>query len=136
MNKNKALKILNVEDINDKDKIKSEYKKLALKWHPDRNSDNKEVAENKFKEISEAYQYLMDDKNRMMDGGISADELFNNFFGRNVGEMDIFNEMFEKMSMINNMNNVELDINKNGINGFQEIRRNNNGVYTRVVFFS
>lgn len=33
------------------DQIKSSYKKLALKWHPDRNADNKTQAEAKFKEV-------------------------------------------------------------------------------------
>ena len=36
------------------DEIKKSYKKLALKWHPDKNPDNKEFAEKKFKNISEA----------------------------------------------------------------------------------
>jgi len=31
------------------------YKKTALKWHPDRNINQKELAEKKFKELSEAY---------------------------------------------------------------------------------
>lgn len=35
-----------------KDEIKKAYKKLALKWHPDRNQDNKQEAEEKFKEVS------------------------------------------------------------------------------------
>jgi preprotein translocase subunit Sec63 len=33
------------------EQIKSAYKKLALKWHPDRNPDNKEAADAKFKEV-------------------------------------------------------------------------------------
>lgn len=33
------------------DQIKSAYKKLALKWHPDRNAENKAAAEAKFKEV-------------------------------------------------------------------------------------
>lgn len=33
------------------DDIKKSYKKLALKWHPDRNLENKEAAEAKFKEV-------------------------------------------------------------------------------------
>ena len=33
------------------DQIKTAYKKLALKWHPDRNTDNKTQAEAKFKEV-------------------------------------------------------------------------------------
>jgi DnaJ-class molecular chaperone len=38
--------------------IKKAYHKLALKWHPDKNLDDKEKAEIKFKEISEAYDVL------------------------------------------------------------------------------
>lgn len=33
------------------DQIKAAYKKLAMKWHPDRNADNKTQAETKFKEV-------------------------------------------------------------------------------------
>lgn len=38
----------------------SSYRKLALRWHPDKNPDNKEEAEKKFKELSEAYEVLSD----------------------------------------------------------------------------
>jgi DnaJ-class molecular chaperone len=40
--------------------IKSAYRKLALQWHPDKHKDNKKAAEDKFKEINEAYQVLSD----------------------------------------------------------------------------
>ncbi|KAM9009634.1 dnaJ homolog subfamily B member 2 isoform 5-T5 [Ara ararauna] len=42
------------------DDIKKAYRKAALKWHPDKNPDNKEYAEQRFKEIAEAYEVLSD----------------------------------------------------------------------------
>ncbi|MFH0737974.1 MAG: molecular chaperone DnaJ [Candidatus Micrarchaeota archaeon] len=45
-----------------KDEIKGAYRKLALKYHPDRNKDTE--AEERFKEISEAYAVLSDDRKR------------------------------------------------------------------------
>ena len=56
-------KILNVGGNASKKEIKKSYRKLARKYHPDANPDNKK-AEDKFKEISEAYNVLSDDKKR------------------------------------------------------------------------
>ena len=50
-------KILGVERSASQDEIKKAYRKLAVKYHPDKNPDDK-VAEEKFKEISEAYQVI------------------------------------------------------------------------------
>jgi DnaJ-class molecular chaperone len=46
------------------DDIKKSYKKLAIKWHPDKNPDNRELAEEKFKEITEAYGILSDEEKK------------------------------------------------------------------------
>ena len=53
----------NLLEVNEKSSdadIKKAYRKLALKWHPDKNQDKKEEAEKKFKQISEAYSILSD----------------------------------------------------------------------------
>ncbi len=46
------------------DEIKSAYRKLARKYHPDLNKDDPETAANKFKEVNEAYQILGDETKR------------------------------------------------------------------------
>src|ERR1700693_5103267 len=46
------------------DEIKSAYRKAALKWHPDRNPENKHEAEEKFRESTEAYSVLSDAQKR------------------------------------------------------------------------
>ncbi len=78
--------------------IKSTYRKLAIQYHPDRNPDNPD-AENKFKEIAEAYAVLSDSSKRekydtyghsgLSQGDISYD--FNDIFG---GFTDIFDTLF------------------------------------------
>lgn len=47
-----------------KSDIDTAYRRLAVRWHPDKNRDDKEVAEKKFRDISKAYQILSDDNAR------------------------------------------------------------------------
>jgi len=50
------------------EELKKGYKKEALKWHPDRNRDNKEEAERRFKDVAEAFEVLSDaDKRAVYD---------------------------------------------------------------------
>ncbi|MCF6159374.1 MAG: molecular chaperone DnaJ [wastewater metagenome] len=56
--------ILGIKRNATKDEIKAAYRNLAKKFHPDLNKENPKLAEEKFKEISEAYEVLVDDKKR------------------------------------------------------------------------
>ncbi|XP_035315156.1 dnaJ homolog subfamily B member 2 isoform X1 [Cricetulus griseus] len=102
------------------DDIKKAYRKKALQWHPDKNPDNKELAEKKFKEVAEAYEVLSDKHKREIydrygregltgagsvpsqteTGGVgpgftftfrSPEEVFREFFGSG----DPFSELFD-----------------------------------------
>ena len=81
------------------DVIRRAYKKLAVKWHPDKHTDDKKEAEEKFKEISEAYSVLSDPKKKREydNGGIDFGDfggfddfdpfaMFESFFGRHRGK--------------------------------------------------
>ena len=81
------------------DVIRKAYKKLAIKWHPDKHVDDKKEAEEKFKEISEAYSVLSDPKKKReydtggMDFGGFGDfddfdpfAMFESFFGHHRGK--------------------------------------------------
>lgn len=98
--------VLTVEREASSDEIKSAYRKAALKWHPDRNPENKEVAEEKFRESTEAYSVLSDQNKRAAydrfghagvsgmgaEGGFDASifEGFQDIFGGMFGFEDLF----------------------------------------------
>ncbi|NLD08422.1 MAG: molecular chaperone DnaJ [Xanthomonadaceae bacterium] len=58
--------VLGIEKGASKDEIRKAYRRLAMKYHPDRNADKKEEAEEKFKEVQKAYEVLFDDEKRQM----------------------------------------------------------------------
>ena len=64
MAKRDYYEILGIEKSADERSIKKAYRKLARKHHPDASSESPEIAEKKFKEISEAYEVLADSEKR------------------------------------------------------------------------
>lgn len=81
--------ILNIPKNATNDEIKKNYRKLAIKWHPDKNPNNKKEAENKFTQIAQAYEILSDpikkknyDNGEKLDFGdfINPNDIFKNFF--------------------------------------------------------
>lgn len=103
MSKRDYYEVLGVQKSASKDEIKGAYRKLALQYHPDRNKGHD--AEEKFKEISEAYAVLSDDdKRKRYDryGHVGPEEVFRgseaNFeeiFGSGFGGFrDIFDQFF------------------------------------------
>jgi molecular chaperone DnaJ len=95
-NKRDYYEVLGLKRDATQDEIKSAFRQLAKKWHPDRNPQNKAEAEEKFKEIAEAYAVLSDEQKRQqydqfghagVSGigpdfrGVSVEDILSQFFG-------------------------------------------------------
>ncbi|MEN8249505.1 MAG: molecular chaperone DnaJ [Bacteroidota bacterium] len=94
MAKRDYYEVLGVSKSASTDEIKKAYRKMAIKYHPDKNPDNKEAEEN-FKEAAEAYEVLSDQQKRQRydqfghqgvggaggfgGGGMSMEDIFSNF---------------------------------------------------------
>ena len=104
MAKEDFYQVLGVDRNASDSEIKKNYRRLAMKFHPDRNKDNPESAEEKFKQIKQAYEILSDQKKRSAydqfghagvdptmgggPGGFGAGESFSDIFG------DVFGDIF------------------------------------------
>jgi molecular chaperone DnaJ len=77
------------------DQIKSAYRKAALKWHPDRNPENKKEAEEKFRQCSEAYSVLSDPQKRSVYDRYGHAGLKNTGFGGAGGFNETIFEEFQ-----------------------------------------
>ena len=84
--------VLNISRSATADEIKKAFRKLAMKYHPDRNKEPD--AEEKFKEINEAYEVLSDPQKRQTYDAYGFDGLNSNGFTGGRNPFDIFNEFF------------------------------------------
>jgi len=88
------------------DDIKTSYKKLALRWHPDKNRDNAAEATNKFQKIAEAYSILSDPEKRQRydkygtvdDNDFNYEDFMSHFdFGSVFSMMENMNFVFNNL---------------------------------------
>ena len=96
MSKRDYYEVLGVNKSTSKDELKKAYRKLAMKYHPDRNPDDQAASE-KFKELSEAYEILSDDQKRQAYDQFGHDGVnpsFSNAQGAAEGFSDIFGDIF------------------------------------------
>ena len=124
------------------DEIRHQYRKLAMRWHPDRNPDDPR-AEEKFKEIAEAYGVLTDPKKRVQydtsrQGGFGG---FNNTGkggqtgsqsenadGFRYSEEDIFRDLFRDPQFVNMFSSI--------LNDFQRAGYRSSQTFVKKSFFS
>ena len=136
-------KILGITKTANDSEIKKAYKKLAMKWHPDKNQNNKEEAENKFKDIGEAYGILSDKNKRNIYDQVGYEGLkgqpptnndnnqpnyfnkkgktfvFRNSSNFNTDPYDIFSQVFGDMSGMGSMSGMGID----GMGGVNRVLR-------------
>ena len=72
-------KILGVNKTDSKKNIAKAYRTLAKKWHPDKHLNNRERAEEKFKEISKAYQRIINPERMCHNNGVFTPEFDEGF---------------------------------------------------------
>jgi len=90
-------------DANDQE-IKKAFRQLALRYHPDRNPGNIKEAEEKFKEINQAYEILGDEKkrwqyDRLLDWpGYSRRTIIINDTPKDAADIDLLREMLQRIA--------------------------------------
>jgi len=103
--------ILGVLDSVSQEEIKKAFRRLAFKYHPDTNPGNEKQAEEKFKEINEAYGVLGDKDRRQQYDFVKKSQFVGaGFDNRNTGfqysQQDIFRSIFSNQAMFDELNQM------------------------------
>lgn len=85
--------------------IKQAYRRMAVKWHPDKNPDNKEEATKKFREVAEAYEVLGDPQKREKYDTFGKSDASD--FGSGFNPNDIFEQFFKSSGFSFNFGDME-----------------------------
>jgi molecular chaperone DnaJ len=99
MNKRDYYEILGIPRSATSEEVKAAYRKLALKYHPDRNPDNKE-AEDKFKAAAEAYEILSDTQKRKQYDQFGQTDFSSGHAGHGHGQNMNMEDIFENFGDI------------------------------------
>ncbi|MFB3925880.1 MAG: DnaJ domain-containing protein [Syntrophales bacterium] len=135
--------ILGVGRSADEDEIKKAYRRLALKYHPDRNPGDRS-AEERFKEIAEAYAVLMDRQKREQFNRYAHGQAYRSYTHSGAGfqynREDIFREMFRNPNSRNFFSELQREFQKQGFrfdeNFFNDIFFKKQTVFFGGVFYS
>ncbi len=115
----KYYKILELKNNATDDEIKKAYRKMAVKYHPDKNPDNKEEAEKKFKEVAEAYEVLTNKDKYKTENMFQ----YSGFRNQSINPHDIFNQLFKDFNINDSPFTSQIHINiPHNINSNQIIR--------------
>ena len=133
------------------EEIKKAYKKMAIKYHPDKQNDKsteeKAIAESKFKEVAEAYDILMNpekfnnpNNQSFRRSNIDPNELFKQFFNINIGTNQFSSRMNININGLNNTssNCVMRTSSISIVNGkkIEKIRETINGITSEKIIVS
>ena len=142
MSQNDYYRTLNVDQKASPRQIKEAYRKLAFKYHPDRNTEDPDAAE-KMKRVNEAYAVLSNpakrkeyDVLRQQFGSAAYSQ-----FRQNYSEQDIFsgsdiNQIFEQMARASDLRGVEEIFKEFYGQGYQNYEFRKPGVFTRGWVFT